>query len=625
MSALCVAATLMTAAPATAFELFGIKFFEDESAVDAVIADPQPYVLDVSVNGVGDVVDAVRNASSLVAGQDEPASGAAGLLATARGDYRRIIAALYDEGYYGGVVSIRVNGAEAATLPPDIDLPDPVSVTLFVEPGPLFRFNRVVLTNTAPPTSDPYDYVEPPSSVGLAAAEIASSSAILRAEQVALEAWRELGYPKASIAGRDVVADHATGTVDVALQIDPGPYAAFGPVNVVGTERMNPAFVRQQTGLVVGEEYDPDEIDRAQARIDRLQVFRSARFEAAEDVGADGLLPYDLIVQERPGRRFGVGASYSTVDGLGAEAFHLWRNLFGQAERLRLDARVAGIGYPVDTAEFDYFFGGTFTKPGFLNPDTDLVASIAAERNVYPRYTEISGSARLGLTHFLSDQITVSGGAEYKRSRFEDVFGTRDFSIAGVYAGATLDFRDDTVDPTSGWYVQADVEPYYEFNYDNPQARVILEGRTYFGFGDEDPFVIAGKLRGGALLGPDLSEIPPDKLFFAGGGGSVRGYGYRSIGVEDGSGDVTGGRYLLEASVEARARINETFGVVGFLDGGYVAADTFPGLEDLRLGAGVGVRYYTGLGPLRLDIAIPLNKRSGDPDYAIYAGIGQAF
>jgi translocation and assembly module TamA len=625
MSALCVAATLMTAAPATAFELFGIKFFEDESAVDAVIADPQPYVLDVSVNGVGDVVDAVRNASSLVAGQDEPASGAAGLLATARGDYRRIIAALYDEGYYGGVVSIRVNGNEAATLPPDIDLPDPVPVTLFVEPGPLFRFNRVVLTNTAPPTNDPYDYVEPPSSVGLAAAEIASSSAILRAEQVALEAWRELGYPKASIAGRDVVADHATGTVDVALQIDPGPYAAFGPVNVVGTERMNPAFVRQQTGLVVGEEYDPDEIDRAQARIDRLQVFRSARFEAAEDVGADGLLPYDLIVQERRGRRFGVGASYSTVDGLGAEAFHLWRNLFGQAERLRLDARVAGIGYPVDTAEFDYFFGGTFTKPGFLNPDTDLVASIAAERNVYPRYTEISGSARLGLTHFLSDQITVSGGAEYERSRFEDVFGTRDFSIAGVYAGATLDFRDDTVDPTSGWYVQADVEPYYEFNYDNPQARVILEGRTYFGFGDEDPFVIAGKLRGGALLGPDLSEIPPDKLFFAGGGGSVRGYGYRSIGVEDGSGDVTGGRYLLEASVEARARINETFGVVGFLDGGYVAADTFPGLEDLRLGAGVGVRYYTGLGPLRLDIAIPLNKRSGDPDYAIYAGIGQAF
>ncbi|WIJ26154.1 autotransporter assembly complex protein TamA [Devosia sp. RR2S18] len=625
MSALCVAATLMTAAPATAFELFGIKFFEDESAVDAVIADPQPYVLDVSVNGVGDVVDAVRNASSLVAGQDEPASGAAGLLATARGDYRRIIAALYDEGYYGGVVSIRVNGVEAATLPPDTNLPDPVPVTLFVEPGPLFRFNRVVLTNTAPPTTDPYDYVEPPSSVGLAAAEIASSSAILRAEQLALEAWRELGYPKASIAGRDVVADHATGTVDVALEINPGPYAAFGPVSVVGTERMNPAFVRQQTGLVVGEEYDPDEIDRAQARIDRLQVFRSARFEAAEDVGADGLLPYDLIVQERRGRRFGVGASYSTVDGLGAEAFHLWRNLFGQAERLRLDARVAGIGYPVDTAEFDYFFGGTFTKPGFLHPDTDLVASIAAERNVYPRYTEISGSARLGLTHFLSDQITVSGGAEYERSRFEDVFGTRDFSIAGVYAGATLDFRDDTVDPTSGWYVQADVEPYYEFNYDNPQARVILEGRTYFGFGDEDPFVIAGKLRGGALLGPDLSQIPPDKLFFAGGGGSVRGYGYRSIGVEDGSGDVTGGRYLLEASVEARARINETFGVVGFLDGGYVAADTFPGLEDLRLGAGVGVRYYTGLGPLRLDIAIPLNKRSGDPDYAIYAGIGQAF
>jgi translocation and assembly module TamA len=127
------------------------------------------------------------------------------------------------------------------------------------------------------------------------------------------------------------------------------------------------------------------------------------------------------------------------------------------------------------------------------------------------------------------------------------------------------------------------------------------------------------------LLGPSLAEIPPDKLFFAGGGGSVRGYGFKSIGVDDGMGNVTGGRYLLEASLEARAKVTDTIGVVGFVDGGYVAADTFPGIEDLRLGAGIGVRYYTGLGPLRADFAIPLNKRAGDPDYAIYVGIGQAF
>ena len=138
-------------------------------------------------------------------------------------------------------------------------------------------------------------------------------------------------------------------------------------------------------------------------------------------------------------------------------------------------------------------------------------------------------------------------------------------------------------------------------------------------------FVLAGRFKAGVLVGPELGEIPPDRLFFAGGGGSVRGYAYRSIGVEGPGGIVTGGRYLLEASVEARARFSKDWGVVAFVDGGYVAADTFPGIDDLRLGAGVGLRYHTGFGPLRVDVAFPLNKRSGDPDYALYVGIGQAF
>lgn len=442
---------------------------------------------------------------------------------------------------------------------------------------------------------------------------------------MALRAWRQQGFAKARIGGRDVVADHATSTVDVTITVEPGRLAAFGDVSVTGTERMNPEFVRSQTGLTVGEEYDPDALARAQKRLDRLEVFRAARFEAAEAIGVDGLLPYTLIVQELPGARFGVGANYSSIDGLGIEGYHLWRNLFGQAERLRLDARVASIAYPLDTEQFDYFFGGTFTKPGVFTPDTDLVAAVSAERTIYPKYTETSAEGRVGLTHFFSDEITIEGGASLERSRFDDSFGTRDFTTAGLYTNATLDFRDDRVDATSGWYAQASLEPFYEFRFANAGARVTLEGRTYFGFGEEDPFVLAGRIKGGALVGPALSEISPDKLFFAGGGGSVRGYGYKSIGVDDGAGNVTGGRYLLEGSLEARARINESFGIVAFLDGGYVAADVFPSIDDLRLGAGAGLRYYTGLGPLRLDAAIPLNKKPGDAEYAVYVGIGQAF
>jgi translocation and assembly module TamA len=615
------------AVPTAAFELFGIRFFEDQADIDAdaVIADPQPYLVTVSVNDTSGLEGVVRNASSLVADQAEPASGAAGLLAKARSDYQRIVAALYGEGRYGPVVSIRVGGQEAANLPPDVNLPDPVDVTISVDPGPEFRFNSVTILNQAPATSDPFDQVDLPESRGFGAGELARSGVITTAETLALEAWRQLGYAQAEVTNREVIADHATRTVDVAITVNPGRLAAFGPVRVTGAEAVDPDFIARQTGLTVGEEYDPDELELAQRRLDRLEVFRAARLEAAQDIGADGLLPYNVIVQELPGRRFGIGANYSTVDGLGLEAFHLWRNLFGQAERLRLDARVASIAYPIDTAQFDYFFGGTFTKPGVFTPDTDLLVAVSAERTVYPTFTETSASGRVGLTHMFSDQITVEGGLQFERSRFDDDLGTRDFTTAGIYAGGVLDFRDDPVDATEGWYVSANVEPYYELNYGNAQGRIQVEGRTYFGFGEDDFLVLAGRLKAGAVLGPSLEEIPPDRLFFAGGGGSVRGYGYKSIGVEDAAGNETGGRYLLEGSLEARVKATEDIGVVGFVDGGYVAADTFPGLEDLRLGAGLGIRYDTGLGPLRADIAIPLNKREGDPDYAIYVGIGQAF
>lgn len=613
--------------PVHAFELFGIKFFDDQSDLDAeaVIVDPQPYFVTFTSSEGGSVETALRNASALIADESEPASGAAGLIAKARGDYRRLLAALYSEGYYGGSVSIRIGGVEAANLAPDTRLPDPVDVTIAVSVGPLFRFANVNIVNQAPPTDDPDDQVDLPVMRGFGSGEIARSAVIVRAEELALEAWRQLGYAKAEIVSRDVVADHATNAVDATIVVNPGRRAAFGPIAVSGTRDMNPEFVAQQTGLAIGQEYDPDDLRRAQRRLDRLEVFRSARLEAAQSIGDDGLLPYDLIVEELPGRRFGLGATYSTIDGLGLEGYHLWRNLFGQAERLRLDARIASIGFPIDTAQFDYFAGGTFTKPGFYHPDVDLIAAVSAERTIYPTYTETSAAARVGLSWFFSDELTFNGGANFKRARFDDVFGTRDFATAGVYAGVIFDGRDSSVDPTEGWYAAANVEPYYDFIYGNTGLRIEAEARTYFGFGEDDPFIIAGRIKGGALLGPDLNQIPPDKLFFAGGGGSVRGYGFKSIGVDDGTGTVTGGRYLLEASLEARAKVTEDIGVVGFIDGGYVAADVFPGLEDLRLGAGIGVRYYTGLGPLRLDVAVPLNKRPGDADYAIYAGIGQAF
>ncbi|MGV3490759.1 MAG: autotransporter assembly complex protein TamA [Devosia sp.] len=618
---------LMSVSSAQAFEIFGIKLFEDQSEIDAesVIADPQPYTAELSTTATGSLEATIRNASALIGGQAEPANGAAGLLARARGDYKRILGALYDQGYYGGTISILVGGREAANLPPDTTLPKPVDVRLSVDPGPLFHFGRITISNQAPPGVAADDYVQPPHEIGFAAGQVARSSLVTGAETLAVEAWEQLGYAEARIADRQVIADHATNLVDVAIVVAPGRQAFLGQVSVQGTDRMDPEFVVQQTGLYPGEEYDPDEIARAERRLARLDVFRAMRVEAAGAIGSDGILPLNVIVEEQAQRRFGAGATYSSIDGVGLEAFHLWRNLFGRAERLRLDAKIAGINVPVDTAEFDYAFGATFTKPGFLNPDNDLVAAVSAERTVLPAYTETSATAKVGLTQYLFDDVTLDGAAYYERSQFEDDFGVRDFSIAGFNAGVVWDARDNPQDATGGFYLAGTADPFYEFEHSYFGLRSTAEVRGYWSFMEDDALVLAARAKIGVLLGPELEEIPPDRLFFAGGGGSVRGYPYRGIGVENPDGTVSGGRYLLEGSAEARYRVTNDIGVVGFVDGGYVAADSFPGLDKLRIGAGIGLRYYTSLGPLRADIAVPLNKQKGDPDYAIYVGIGQAF
>lgn len=625
-----LASLLLAPAPAISFEFFGIKLFDSGKADDAdeVIGEPQAYSVDFAVSGSNDDVEKkLKGASSLWKDREKPASGAAGLLAKARADYRRLLAALYSEGRYGGTISILVDGSEAADLPPDTVLADPAAIRVAVDPGPEFLFGQASIVNRAPPPASRRDEVKLPEDEGFAPGQLARSGVILQAERLSVEAWRQQGHAKAKVADRSVVAAHDRDIVDATLTIEPGRKAYYAPVTVEGTERIDPKFMAWMTGLQPGQEYDPDDLDRATKRLGRLDVFRAMRFQEGDEIGADGFLPMNLVVQERLPRRFGVGASYSTLDGAGFEAYWLHRNLFGRAERLRLEAKIAGIGETLDPADFTYRLGATFLKPGVYTPDTDFVASLIGDREVLEPYTRTSVNAEAGFTHMftqeLSARLSLTGGV----SRFDDeVFGRRDFTNVGLLGGVVYDSRDNKVDATEGYYLEATLEPFYEFNYGNAAARLTAEARAYYGFGADDRIVAAGRVKIGSIGGAPISELAPDKLFFAGGGGSVRGYAYRNIGLPGPGGTVVGGRSLIEASAELRAKVTDSIGVVGFIDAGYVGADTFPHFsEDLRLGTGVGLRYLTGLGPIRLDAAVPLDPRVGDPDFAFYVGIGQAF
>ena len=621
--------------PALAFELFGIKLFEPKKADPSgeVIGEPQRYTVDFQVpSGDSDTVDALRRASTLVKDSDKPASGASGLIAKARGDYRRLLATLYSQARYGGTISILIDGREAADLPPDAQLADPASVVVTIDPGPLFHFGRAEIVDQAPMPVDDDDEVDRPERKGFASGEVARSGVVLLAERLSVEAWRQQGHAKAEIIERRVEAAHDTDTLDATLTVQPGPNASYGTTSVAGTDRMDPAFVAYMVDLPVGQEFDPDDIKRANTRLARLDVFRAQRIEEGAAIAADGSLPISVIVQERPLRRFGIGGSYSTLDGAGIEAYWIHRNLFGKAERLRFDAKVAGIGSDVgdggtfDPNDFTYRLGATFTKPGIYTPDTDFIASLFGDREVLDPYTKAAITAQAGVNHMFSEKLSGRLFFNGSLARFDDDFGRRDFKTVGVPGGLTYDGRDNPADATKGFFLDGTVEPFYEFHYGNAAVRMTAEGRTYYGFDDENRIVAAGRLKIGSIVGAPVDEVAPDKLFFAGGGGSVRGYAYQNIGIVAPNGSVSGGRSLVEGSGELRVRVTDTIGLVAFADAGLVGSDSFPDFsEEFKVGVGMGLRYLTGLGPIRLDAAFPLDPSPDDPTVGFYVGIGQAF
>ena len=253
------------------------------------------------------------------------------------------------------------------------------------------------------------------------------------AERLSVEAWRQQGHAKAEVIERRVEAAHDNDTLDATLVVEPGQRAVYGPTSVEGTDRMDPAFVAYMADLPVGQEFDPDDIKRANTRLAKLDVFRAQRIEEGAAIGADGQLPISVIVQERLPRRFGIGGSYSTLDGAGIEAYWVHRNLFGKAERLRFDAKVAGIGSDVgDGGAFDpddltYRVGVTFTKPGIYTPDTDFIASLFGDREVLDPYTKTAITGQMGFNHLFSEKLSAKLFLNASQARFDDDFGTPRF------------------------------------------------------------------------------------------------------------------------------------------------------------------------------------------------------
>lgn len=615
------------AAPASAFELFGFTLFgekkEDPSAIEVI--DPQSYQVRFDVTGGDrDLTRKLEQASAVWTGRDKPASGAAGLVTMARGDYRSLLGLLYAEGYYSGAISIRIDGQEAAARSLTASLPATASVVIVVDPGPPFVFGRTEIVNAGPRRShggrfstDPREQFVPgaPARAGLLS-EVAD---------VVVDDWRHAGHPMAEIVDNEIIADHDRSRLDVTLYADPGPAARFGRQTVTGAERVDPEFIRYIADIPEGSAFDPEVMKEAEGRVNRLGAFRGVRVTEGDAVEADGTVPVTIEVVPRKPRRYGLGATLSSLDGVGLEAYWLHRNLFGRAERLRFDAGISGIGAESDAGDYDYSLGVTFTKPGVFDPETSLELGAGISQEVFETYTSRKAEIGAGLTRRFSDRLEGAAGVALSYAEIEDDLGTRDFLTLAFPVEATYDSRDNPLDATQGLFLNLELTPFHNFDQSAWGLRSFTDARAYLSFMD-DTAVLAFRAQVGSVVGADVDDLSPDQLFFAGGGGSVRGYEFRSIGVETPAGTV-GGRSTVQLSAELRYRFSKSLGIAGFADGALVSAESFPsGDTDFVAGAGLGIRYYTGLGPLRFDVAVPLdNSDAGAGNFGIYIGIGQAF
>lgn len=537
-----------------------------------------------------------------------------GLVAAANADYQRFLAALYDEGFFGPTVSITIDGREAAAYPPLVPPGQPQQLVIRVEPGPIYRFGAAQIGPL------PYGVVPAePFRPGLPA----STDALREAADEGIEAWRLRGHAKAELAGQDLVADHAANALNARLRLAPGPRLRFGPLIVQGNVRVRTERIREIAGLPTGETFTPEEVEFAAHRLQRTGAFRSVALTEAEAIAPGGVLPITAAVVEALPRSYGFGAELSSLEGLTLSAYWLHRNLFGGAERLRVEGEVANIAG--ETGGTDYRIYAAFNRPATFNSQTDLYIIGEIEQLNEPDYSSKEARLEVGATRIVSEEFRYSYGVSFDRSIFTDDFGRRGFTLLGLPLNAELDRRDDDLDPRRGIYLEASLRPFVGVSDSPAGLRATVDARGYRSFGREDRTTVALRLQAGLLAGPDLLEAPPDYLFYSGGGGTVRGQEYQSLGIVQPTGQRTGGKSFVGFSSELRFRTEGNLGFVGFFDAGYVAPGSGFSDGEWHTGAGLGARYDTGIGPIRLDVAFPVSGPGDSSGAEIYIGIGQAF
>jgi len=577
-------------------------------AISAWAADGPPSY-SVVFRGIDPSLQSLlQSVSVTVKHRDHPPANLFLLRRRAKEDAEAFVQALKSKGWFDARVEALLSGEGASTV-----------VTFLADTGPLYHFGppRLHLPLDAPE-------LKPPSleSLGLKAGAPAESALVFAAGDALLTHARQQGFPLIRQLDHRYDLDRDRHLLHVLFDLQPGPRVRLGQVHFSGDEGLDPSFLARHLAWRPGAVYHPKRLERIQRSLMGTRLFSSVAVTLGDQPAQGELWPVAIRLTQRKHKTIAAGAGYSTDKGINLKGLWEHRNAFHIGQRINtkteLGTEAQSISLSHETPDFRQS-GQKLTLALQMErslEDAFISQSIQLGANVLRPVLAPGGEASLGVEWRIADVMEKSGGVRSS------------FATTAIPMALKLDRSDDLLDPGQGWRWGSELKPVIALSAaGQPHARVVNRGSLYHTLSSAPRTVWALRAEADTVVGASHDDLAADQRLYAGGSGTLRGVGYQLAGPLDSEHKPTGGRSLLAVGTEVRWLVNPSVGLVGFLDGARSYEDQVPDFsEGMLFGAGIGGRYLTPVGPLRLDFGIPLRRRDGvDDPFQIYVSIGQAF
>jgi translocation and assembly module TamA len=616
-------------------------------ASSARAADPQAYQVELASVGNDDINQTLKATSDLLSLRTSAPVSPFGLIARARSDTDRLKTALESFGYYESHVTININGlpltdpslGEALTaLPQGSSARVAVSFSL----GTLYHLRRIDIDGEVPPPINARD------TLGLSSGQPAVAAVVLAGGAHLLSAMQEQGYAFAQVDAPVAYEAADAPVLDVSFHVVAGAKVRIGEIHVEGLQRVHESLVRRRLLLHSGELYKPSAIEAARHDLLGMNVFSQVSVQVGSKADESGDVSITFKLRERLRHSINLAAAYSS--DLGGSGGVTWtdRNVFGNAEQLSVTANLTNLGGS-DTTGTGYDTGVKYLIPDFLHRDQSLQFAVTAIKQQLQAYDQTAQTASVTLSRKLSSVWTVSAGLSATDETILQVVNALpnssgvivpdsakfDYTLIAVPFKVVYDSTNLPTaleDPRHGFRGSLTLTPTLAIGHPNATFLITtLSIATYFDLNNLLPIapgrsVLAARALAGVAEGAGELSLPPDQRFYAGGTSTIRGYGYQLVGpMFPNTDNPTGGTAITTGGLEFRQRLYTNWGFVAFVDAGQVSASLKPLPDDIRVGAGAGMRYYTPIGPIRFDLAVPVDRRPGEDSFEVYIGLGQAF